>query len=306
MGTPVKVYRSSDTDAPQLSGVRGDFKTVLKACLTNGFGAGANRKEPLGWEIVPGTETADGYDCAFRPTDPTSAKNIVHIACPSGIAATLFAYFDTDVAGALSEKSGSMTDLPTFLAGGTDWIVIGHAKAFMVIVKQINAVGGAFKGGNCSGLFFGEIADRINNPRGNTLIARIYAHAQNFSANGFNTDMFWAGNYTKLSSNLTGANKWVTAVPNVIFKAITAGYSQINSEMIFTKIGFTENGVFRGFFPAGYFVHHHLKTTENYKIVQINGVNHLLCNLSTSNTESVTASELSRTLFMLINLEEWD
>ena len=306
MGTPVKVYRSSDTDAPQLSGVRGDFKTVLKACLTNGFGAGANRKEPLGWEIVPGTETADGYDCAFRSTDPTSAKNIIHIACPSGIAVTLFAYFDTDVAGALTEKSGSMPDLPVHQAGGAEWIIIGHAKAFIAIVKPLNPVGGNEKGGNCAGLFFGQISDRINNPRGNTLLVRMYGAGQNFSSSGFNHDGIWAGDYSMLSSNWVGTVKWVKTIPNVIFRTITVGYSQINSEMIFTKLGYTENGVFRGFFPAGYFIHHHLRASENFKVMKINGVNYLTCNLSSSNTLLATTTELSRTNYMLINLEEWD
>ena len=78
MGIPVKVFRSTDTDAPQIAGGRGDVKMVLKACLVSGFGSGDKRKEPLGWEIVAGTETADGFGCAFRPTAIDSAKNIIH------------------------------------------------------------------------------------------------------------------------------------------------------------------------------------------------------------------------------------
>ena len=52
MGIPVTVYKSTDADAPQLAGGRGDLKTVIKACLVAGFGSGSNRKEPLGWQIV--------------------------------------------------------------------------------------------------------------------------------------------------------------------------------------------------------------------------------------------------------------
>ena len=44
---PVTVYRSTDEGAPQLSAAAGSLKTVLKACLTNGYGT----KQPLGWEM---------------------------------------------------------------------------------------------------------------------------------------------------------------------------------------------------------------------------------------------------------------
>ena len=44
---PVTVYRSTDEGAPQLSDAPGSLKTVLKACLTNGYGT----KQPLGWEM---------------------------------------------------------------------------------------------------------------------------------------------------------------------------------------------------------------------------------------------------------------
>ena len=73
MGIPVKVFRSTDTDAPQIAGGRGDVKMVLKACLVSGYGSGDKRKEPLGWEIVAGTETADGFfreSANLRGLDP--------------------------------------------------------------------------------------------------------------------------------------------------------------------------------------------------------------------------------------------
>ena len=55
---PVTVYRSTDEGAPQLSAAAGSLKTVLKACLTNGYGT----KQPLGWEM----QYEDGHAACWR------------------------------------------------------------------------------------------------------------------------------------------------------------------------------------------------------------------------------------------------
>ena len=36
--TPVTLYQSTDTDAPQLANAQGSLKTLLKACLITGYG----------------------------------------------------------------------------------------------------------------------------------------------------------------------------------------------------------------------------------------------------------------------------
>lgn len=53
--TPVKVYRATDLGAPQLKNESGSLKVLLKTCLVNGYGEGANRKEPAGWKIADET-----------------------------------------------------------------------------------------------------------------------------------------------------------------------------------------------------------------------------------------------------------
>lgn len=56
MPTPVKVYRATDTGAPQLKREVGSLKTLLKTCLMNGYGEGTNRKEPIsGWQMFEET-----------------------------------------------------------------------------------------------------------------------------------------------------------------------------------------------------------------------------------------------------------
>lgn len=299
MGIPVKVFRSTDPDAPQISGGRGDFKTILKACLCTGFGS----KEPLGWEIVPGTETTDGYDCAFRSTAIDSAKNIVLIKCPTATTANATAYFDTDTNGALIDASVTMADFPVHASAGVEWALIGHSKSFIVIIKNKGSNGG-YLGGMSSGLFFGEISDRINNARANTLLFRLFGTGNSFasvSTAGI-ADLF-AGNYSVISLKHDGLAKWQKVILYSSFPNFIENYSPINSELLYSQVALTENQAFRGYLPFGYHVPHKLIGTENYKNKTFDGVNYLLCNFCNTN---YSVSTLASTSFLLIKLDEWD
>ena len=305
MGIPVKVFRSTDTDAPQIAGGRGDVKMVLKACLVSGYGSGDKRKEPLGWEIVAGTETADGFGCAFRPTAIDSAKNIIQISGVNTTSISLTAYFDTDVSGALINVSPTMPNLPTWRSGGCEWLLVGHHKSFILVIRPLAAlVNGEPAGAQGSTLFFGELTDRVNNARANTLLMRFGSGATDFS-NVYNpiSDL-WVGKYSFISASVDGNTKWATAIPNSLFKTLTAGYSSINSECIYTKLAIAQGGAFRGYLPFGYSVHHRLAGSENFTQKIIDGKKHLLCNLTPGSTAFSNWGE--NTMFYLINLEEWD
>ena len=305
MGIPVKVFRSTDTDAPQIAGGRGDVKTVLKACLVSGFGSGEKRKEPLGWEIVAGTETADGFGCAFRPTAIDSAKNIIQISGVNTTSISLAAYFDTDASGALVNASPTMPNLATWRSGGCEWLLVGHHKSFILVIRPLVAlVSGEPAGAQGSTLFFGELTDRVNNARANTLLMRFGSGATDFS-NVYNgiTDL-WAGKYSFISASVDGNTKWATVIPNSLFKTLIVGYSPINSECIYTKLAITQGGAFRGYLPFGYSVHHRLTASENFTQKIIDGKKHLLCNLTPGATAFSNWGE--NTMFYLINLEEWD
>ena len=305
MGIPVKVFRSTDTDAPQIAGGRGDVKTVLKACLVSGFGSGEKRKEPLGWEIVAGTETADGFGCAFRPTAIDSAKNIIQISGVNTTSISLAAYFDTDASGALVNASPTMPNLPTWRSGGCEWLLVGHHKSFILVIRPLaSLVNGEPAGAQGSTLFFGELTDRVNNARANTLLMRFGSGATDFS-NVYNpiSDL-WVGKYSFISASVDGNTKWATAIPNSLFKTLTVGYSPINSECIYTKLAIAQGGAFRGYLPFGYSVHHRLAGSENFTQKIIDGKKHLLCNLTPGSTAFSNWGE--NTMFYLINLEEWD
>ena len=62
--TPVTLYQSTDTDAPQLANAQGSLKTLLKACLVTGYGD----KQPLGW-AMPFEEDNKGVCTEYRYTD---------------------------------------------------------------------------------------------------------------------------------------------------------------------------------------------------------------------------------------------
>ena len=304
MGIPVKVFKSSDTDAPQLSGGRGDLKTLLKACLVTGWGSGENRKEPLGWEIVAGTESADGYDCAFRPTDITSAQNIINVAGINGWSTNVSAYFDVGIDGALVDPSPTLPAIPTWAAPGVDWVIVGHSRSFIVVIRARTALGGSQAGANCSTFFFGELTDRINNARGNSILVRFYSGYDAFNYAYGGMAEFWAGQYSHISQSVDGKKKWVSIVPAALFKNLITGYSPIDSEIVYSKMAFTQEGALRGFAPFGYVVHHRLPASDNFTYKSIGNVQHLLFNCSPGSTESLTWGD--NTLFTLLNLEEWE
>ncbi len=304
MGTPVKVFRSTDTDAPQIIGGRGDFKTVLKACLAAGYGSGSNKKEPLGWEVVAGTESADGFDCAFRPTDLESGRHIIHVAGTTTSTATISAYMDTDAAGALIEKAPAIDVFPTFHSTGIEWILVGHAKAFIIII----GIKGAFSGkarANGAGLFFGDIENRVNNPRGNTILFRIsnLGHFGNGGTTSKNIQ-FWNGDSSLISQSVNGLSNWVKVIPSALFTDnLLIGNSPINSEVIYSKIAVTAAGMLRGFLPFGYLIHQSLMPTEHFAEKSVDGKNYLICNLTRSGWAT---HYLAAPMFFMVNLTEWD
>ena len=307
MGIPVTVYKSTDVDAPQIAGGRGDLKIVIKACLMAGFGSGANRKEPLGWEIVPGTESEDGFDCAFRPTATDSGRHIIHIKGESTQYVRLKAYFDTDVSGTLVDPTPDIQAFPTWVRPTTkiDWVLVGHSRSFLLLLHDQGHTDNdnAF-GGTGAAIFFGEMPDRTNNPRGNTLFFRIYTDQYLFGNAYCSTYDLFIGKYSYVSQSVDGLTKWVQTKPHSLFGVNCVGFSPINSELVFTKIGMADKGAFRGFLPFGYHVHHRLPVSENWKYKTIDGVDYLLTNCTNGQTTGVSWGE--NTFYLLINLTEWD
>ena len=68
---PVTVYRSTDTNAPQLTKTAGSLKTVLKACLVEGYGS----QPALGWDMP----YENGMKAVFRSKDPKATKTALRV-----------------------------------------------------------------------------------------------------------------------------------------------------------------------------------------------------------------------------------
>lgn len=68
----VRLYQSTDPEAPVLDGLPGSLTNVLRKCLVDGYGSvgAGTRKDPLGWTAMfDGT----GFKGAFRSTDPSAS-----------------------------------------------------------------------------------------------------------------------------------------------------------------------------------------------------------------------------------------
>lgn len=80
---PVKVYLSTDKDAPRLDRTAGSLQTILKACLVTGYGD----KEPAGWSL-PFEDTAKGIK-VFRPEISPHTDFFMKVSNDDGREATI-------------------------------------------------------------------------------------------------------------------------------------------------------------------------------------------------------------------------
>ena len=134
--TPVTLYQSTDTDAPQLANAQGSLKTLLKACLVTGYGD----KQPLGWAMP----FEEDNKAVFKPTDPKSTQPCLLVDNSKAKFATLQPYqkmtainqgtgfFGIGIASNASyDKFGYINN-----QAQPKWWLIGHGMAFILMIKQ--------------------------------------------------------------------------------------------------------------------------------------------------------------------------
>ena len=134
--TPVTLYQSTDTDAPQLANAQGSLKTLLKACLVTGYGD----KHPLGWAMP----FEEDNKAVFKPTDPKSTQPCLLVDNSKPKFATLQPYqkmtainqgtglFGIGIASnAIYDKFGYINN-----QAQPKWWLIGHGMAFILMIKQ--------------------------------------------------------------------------------------------------------------------------------------------------------------------------
>lgn len=121
---PVRVFSSTDKDAPVLTAAAGSLKTLLKACLITGYGD----KTALGWQLK--YESDDKNSAVFVSQDPTSAGYHLKIDNTDAIAKISAYYHMTSI----DEGDKPLAQGLNYHTHITDWRLIGHEKAFILLV----------------------------------------------------------------------------------------------------------------------------------------------------------------------------
>ena len=141
---PVTVYRSTDEGAPQLSAAAGSLKTVLKACLTNGYGT----KQPLGWEM----QYEDGHAACWRSQHNRATGAVLSVDNTAGGYAKIGGFMTATSAkeGGKGFGAGFFPYFPSGLRpADTGWVLVGHGRGFVfaVINQELS---------RCPILYFGD------------------------------------------------------------------------------------------------------------------------------------------------------
>lgn len=152
---PVTVFSSLDENAPKLTAEKGSMKTVLKACLINGYGD----KAGLNWQVAD--ETAER--AVFYSTDPDAHghglmvdnsinKNFIRAYMVGG------ENFETKLSTYSSDGYHNFPYCSEY--GPLRWYLIATRRAFALVIWRNNRV-------QC--LFFGDVAGFYQD-KGNTAL----------------------------------------------------------------------------------------------------------------------------------------
>ena len=187
---PVFVFQSTDKGAPQLANAKGSLKTVLKACLVNGYG----NQAALDWKCL----YENGHLCAFQSKDNSSNGYWLRVDNQAfSRAAILRPYTQMRDLNNTEGYFGASNNYDRFgyiASTAPRWWLIGHSKAFIFIVSDQTSRSQMF--------YFGDVPSLLPN---NTIF---------LSTNG-NYDYLTATNNLVYSDNRgatgIGTGKWAFA-----------------------------------------------------------------------------------------------
>lgn len=123
---PVKVYLSTDKDAPRLDRTAGSLLTILKACLVTGYGD----KEGAGW-TMPFEDTTRGLK-VFRPEISPHTDFFMKVSNDTGREATVQVYQNmTSVDnGELKLQCGTPFKYGIQQSSSKKWLLIASGRSF--------------------------------------------------------------------------------------------------------------------------------------------------------------------------------
>ena len=143
---PVTVYRASDNGAPKLKAEVGSLKTLLKACLVNGYGD----KAPLGWQMTDESNTK----VIFHSKDPESygfglkVDNTNH----DHIKAYMVGGEKFDMYMGYNDYNYNSFSYYNNYAM-SNWLLVGHSRAFVLALPGNDGVSQILYFGDVAGLF---------------------------------------------------------------------------------------------------------------------------------------------------------
>lgn len=121
---PVRVFSSTDKDAPILQNTAGSLKTLLKACLVTGYGD----KSSLNWQLK--YESEDRNSAVFVSKDATASG--YHLKIDNTQAIAKISAYQSMTSISVGQKPIA-TDL-LYHTHISEWRLIGHEKAFILLL----------------------------------------------------------------------------------------------------------------------------------------------------------------------------
>ena len=176
---PVTVYRSTDEGAPQLSAAAGSLKTVLKACLTNGYGT----KQPLGWDM----QYENGHAACWRSKHNRATGAVLSLDDKGGYG--LMQVFQTASSATAGDKPlirhNSGYDKFSYFSRAADnaWVLVGHARGFVLILPT-------GKNALVPFLIFGDYAGLGVSHQENVFVAGMFSNSTEYNPSSLGVRYF--------------------------------------------------------------------------------------------------------------------
>lgn len=168
---PVTVYRSTDNGAPQLTNAAGSLKTVLKACLIEGYGS----QPSLGWEMP----FEDNTTAVFKGKDPKSPNAALQVKNAAKFVADVAMMIEPTGLDAARKIAFQQSRRLQYLTNGkqsSKWILIGHNRAFVLLFEGYYS--------RSRFLWFGDFPTLAAGDTGNCALAYASDGNQNYLSSG--------------------------------------------------------------------------------------------------------------------------
>lgn len=187
---PVKVYRWDDPEAPAVKAKKGAIKTILKACLSTGYGGGENRKEPLGWDIL----FEEDQKACFKSRHPQASGWAL------GVDDSLYEEAGKNYAkmlllkNATSAVSGAVIREPEYTGfvyarqrrgePTLQWVLIGHERAFCLTILNNEL------SRQCPMMYFGDFPSLAVADENNSVLSVLTGGLSSYLDNGPNLQTY--------------------------------------------------------------------------------------------------------------------